>query len=188
MLAHSPTKKKKKKRRASVSPTGFNATSAVWRIASSRLPFITSPAQGAQHRDGRRGWQRVAVFAQRIQSQRARKGSITCQDRGRSLRCSLGTWLPSLPSCGREGDVGEIEAAEKGPLPRLVEVGDLAGTFHCHATDWSDGRATLEEMAQAAQSSRTLLPRDRGPFSSGGLRRGSGVSIESASSGLRSTP
>jgi len=47
-------------------------------------------------------------------------------------------------------DLGEIDAAEKGPLPRLVELGDLRGTFHCH-TDWSDGSATLEEMAVAAR-------------------------------------
>ncbi|HEV3166286.1 MAG TPA: DNA polymerase/3'-5' exonuclease PolX [Isosphaeraceae bacterium] len=48
-------------------------------------------------------------------------------------------------------DLGEIEAAEAGPIPPLVELGDLTGTFHCH-TDWSDGGATLEEMAEAARA------------------------------------
>jgi len=48
-------------------------------------------------------------------------------------------------------DWGEIDAAERGPLPRLIELGDLTGTFHCH-TDWSDGGATLEEMAEAARA------------------------------------
>ena len=48
-------------------------------------------------------------------------------------------------------DAGEIEAAEKGTLPHLVTVQDLTGTFHCH-TDWSDGEATLEEMADGARS------------------------------------
>ncbi|WP_422926441.1 DNA polymerase/3'-5' exonuclease PolX [Singulisphaera sp. PoT] len=48
-------------------------------------------------------------------------------------------------------DLGELELAEKAPLPRLVTVDDLKGTFHCH-TDWSDGNATLEEMAEAARS------------------------------------
>lgn len=47
-------------------------------------------------------------------------------------------------------DWGEIALAERGPLPALIELGDLTGTFHCH-TDWSDGGATLEEMAEAAQ-------------------------------------
>lgn len=48
-------------------------------------------------------------------------------------------------------DTGEIEAAERGPLPPLVELADLTGTFHCH-TDWSDGGATLEQMAEAARA------------------------------------
>lgn len=46
---------------------------------------------------------------------------------------------------------GEIERAERGALPELITLKDLAGTFHCH-TDWSDGGATLEEMAAAARS------------------------------------
>jgi DNA polymerase (family X) len=45
---------------------------------------------------------------------------------------------------------GEIEAAALHRLPALVEVGDLQGTFHCHTT-WSDGTASIHEMAQAAQ-------------------------------------
>ncbi|HVG45829.1 MAG TPA: DNA polymerase/3'-5' exonuclease PolX [Longimicrobium sp.] len=49
----------------------------------------------------------------------------------------------------REG-WGEVEAAAAGTLPRLVEVGDLRGTFHCHTT-WSDGRASVAEMGEAAR-------------------------------------
>jgi DNA polymerase (family 10) len=45
---------------------------------------------------------------------------------------------------------GELEAAEAGELPVLVEIGNLRGTFHNH-TDASDGRDTLEAMAEAAQ-------------------------------------
>ena len=45
---------------------------------------------------------------------------------------------------------GEIEAAEKGALPRLVLLENLRGVFHNHTTA-SDGKATLEEMAEAAQ-------------------------------------
>ena len=47
-------------------------------------------------------------------------------------------------------DQGEFDLAEAGPLPRLVERSDLTGTFHCH-TDWSDGGASLLEMAEAAK-------------------------------------
>lgn len=46
-------------------------------------------------------------------------------------------------------DRGEIAAAEKGELPNLIEWSNLRGTFHCHTTE-SDGRASLEDMAEAA--------------------------------------
>ena len=45
---------------------------------------------------------------------------------------------------------GELEAAREGSLPELVQLGDLKGDLHMH-TDWSDGRATLEEMVLAAK-------------------------------------
>jgi DNA polymerase (family 10) len=45
---------------------------------------------------------------------------------------------------------GELEAARAGDLPHLVELADLKGDLHMH-TDWSDGRATLEEMVLAAK-------------------------------------
>jgi len=45
---------------------------------------------------------------------------------------------------------GEIEAAEQGDLPKLIELQNLRGTFHNHTSE-SDGHNTLEEMAHAAQ-------------------------------------
>ena len=45
---------------------------------------------------------------------------------------------------------GELEAARDGGLPQLVELADLQGDLHMH-TDWSDGRATLEEMVLASK-------------------------------------
>ena len=47
-------------------------------------------------------------------------------------------------------NMGEIAAAETHRLPRLVELGNLRGTFHCHTTA-SDGRSSLEEMVNAAR-------------------------------------
>ncbi|HYR69116.1 MAG TPA: DNA polymerase/3'-5' exonuclease PolX, partial [Candidatus Dormibacteraeota bacterium] len=47
-------------------------------------------------------------------------------------------------------DRGEIEAAERDALPELVALKDLKGLLHCHTT-YSDGVATLEEMARAAE-------------------------------------
>jgi len=47
--------------------------------------------------------------------------------------------------------MGEIEAAQKGNLPKLVELKDIKGDLHCH-TNWSEGKNTIEEMAKKAKS------------------------------------
>jgi len=44
---------------------------------------------------------------------------------------------------------GEIQAAKKNELPHLLEERDLKGDFHAH-TNESDGKNTIEEMAEAA--------------------------------------
>jgi len=46
---------------------------------------------------------------------------------------------------------GEVEEAARGPMPRLLELSDLRGVLHCHST-WSDGKATIAEMAAAARA------------------------------------
>jgi DNA polymerase (family X) len=74
-------------------------------------------------------------------------GPVSCKTEA-DLFAALG--LAYIPPELRE-DVGEIDAAERGPLPPLVELDDLSGTFHCH-TDWSDGGASLVEMAEAARA------------------------------------
>ncbi|MEM4409519.1 MAG: DNA polymerase/3'-5' exonuclease PolX [Candidatus Caldarchaeum sp.] len=48
-------------------------------------------------------------------------------------------------------DRGEIEAALKGTLPKLVTMEDIRGDLHCHS-NWSDGRDSVEEMASAAKN------------------------------------
>ena len=45
-------------------------------------------------------------------------------------------------------DMGEIEAAIQGKLPKLVQESDLRGVLHVHST-WSDGQNTIREMAEA---------------------------------------
>ena len=57
--------------------------------------------------------------------------------------------LPWIPPELRE-NLGEIEAAEKGELPKLVELEDIKGDLQMHTTA-SDGKASVEEMAQAAK-------------------------------------
>ncbi len=44
---------------------------------------------------------------------------------------------------------GELEAAQAGTLPKLIEVTDIRGDLHMH-TNATDGKATLREMAEAA--------------------------------------
>jgi DNA polymerase (family X) len=57
--------------------------------------------------------------------------------------------LPYIEPELRE-DRGEIDAAREGRLPRLVRLEDIRGNLHCHTTD-SDGRYSIEEMAEAAR-------------------------------------
>lgn len=45
---------------------------------------------------------------------------------------------------------GEFEAAESGNLPELIKLSDIKGDLHTH-TNLTDGKNTLEEMAEAAQ-------------------------------------
>jgi len=57
--------------------------------------------------------------------------------------------LPWIPPELREAR-GEIEAARQDELPKLIEPSDIRGDLQFHTTD-SDGRDSLEGMAEAAQ-------------------------------------
>jgi DNA polymerase (family 10) len=80
--------------------------------------------------------------------------------------------LPIPPEL-REG-MGEIEAAARQELPNLVVFDDLRGVLHCH-TDYSDGSATIEEMAIAAKergwSYLGISDHSESAFYAGGLKR-----------------
>jgi DNA polymerase (family 10) len=58
--------------------------------------------------------------------------------------------LPFIPPEIREGD-GEVPAAARGLLPRLIADGDIRGDLHVHS-DWSDGSDTIEAMVQTART------------------------------------
>jgi DNA polymerase (family X) len=68
----------------------------------------------------------------------------------------------------------EVEVARAGLLPQLVTVDDLRGCFHCH-TIYSDGRATVEEMARAAQQRKWryigIADHSKNASYAGGLQR-----------------
>jgi DNA polymerase (family X) len=74
---------------------------------------------------------------------------------GRLVTCATETevyelvGLRYIPPELRENQ-GEIEAAEKGLLPELIQIRDIRGDLHVHS-DWTDGRASLEQMALAAR-------------------------------------
>jgi len=48
-------------------------------------------------------------------------------------------------------DRGELDAALKGNLPKLIEKKDIKGDLHVHST-YSDGKNTIEEVARGAKS------------------------------------
>jgi DNA polymerase (family 10) len=81
-----------------------------------------------------------------VQGLRSGTAVVACQDET-ELYGKLG--LPCIPPELREG-MGEIEAAERGTLPTLIDERDIQGIFHVHST-WSDGVAEIEEMARTAQ-------------------------------------
>ena len=78
------------------------------------------------------------------------------QDDGTEILCAteeevyqhLG--IPWIPPELRE-DRGEIQAAIKNALPRLIETSDIVADLHTHSA-WSDGKASIKEMALAAIS------------------------------------
>jgi len=47
-------------------------------------------------------------------------------------------------------DRGEIQAAEAGELPELIEADDIRCDLHLHTT-WSDGRASIAELGEACR-------------------------------------
>ena len=58
--------------------------------------------------------------------------------------------LAWIPPEMRENQ-GEIELAEQNAIPRLLQLSDIRGDIHMH-TVATDGRATLEEMAESARA------------------------------------
>ena len=81
--------------------------------------------------------------------------------------------LEPIPPEMREG-MGEIEAASRGELPNLVTFDDLRGVLHCHS-DYSDGTATIEAMANAARERGWdyigISDHSESAFYAGGLKR-----------------
>jgi DNA polymerase (family 10) len=74
------------------------------------------------------------------------KGAVACKDEADIFRAlDLDYIEPEM----RE-HTGELDLAAEHRLPKLIEPDDIRGIFHCHTT-WSDGTASVEEMARAAK-------------------------------------
>ncbi len=77
----------------------------------------------------------------------AKKGKLLASKTEEDVYEAVG--LPWIAPTLRENR-GEFEAAQQGTLPTLIEEKDLKGDLHMHS-DWSDGAATMIEMAVAAK-------------------------------------
>ena len=98
---------------------------------------------------------RLRELAQRKGLSLSERGFIE-ESTGREILCAreeevyatLG--LPYIVPELRE-DRGEIQAAQAGRLPRLIEIADITADLHSHS-DWSDGANTILQMAEAARA------------------------------------
>lgn len=72
---------------------------------------------------------------------------LTCADEAAVYATLDLAWIP--PEL-RE-DRGEFAATRAGTLPHLIDLADMCGDLHMHST-WSDGRATIAQMAEAARA------------------------------------
>lgn len=91
----------------------------------------------------KKGWS-LSEYGFEAENKKAAMPKIKSEE---SLYKALG--LSYIPPELRE-NMGEIEAAEKGKIPLLIEDTDIRGTFHNHTTA-SDGRNNLKEMIEAAE-------------------------------------
>jgi len=106
-----------------------------WTLNEYALTSVASPENGAKApAAGAKPSGTGAKAARRIESEADLFGALD---------------LPYIEPELRE-DRGEIEAAEVGKLPKLIELSDLRGFLHCHTT-YSDGHESVHEMAEAAE-------------------------------------
>jgi DNA polymerase (family 10) len=74
-------------------------------------------------------------------------GKVVASETEEQIYEALGlVWIPPVL---RE-DAGEIEAAEKGALPR--PIGDVIGDFHVHTSLSGDAKSSIEEVVAAAKA------------------------------------
>jgi DNA polymerase (family 10) len=111
-------------------------------------PFTLLRATGSEAH-----WERLRTLAERKKLDLSERGLVPRGQR-RSLECDdeaavyVRLGLACVPPEMRE-DRGELAMAAANALPTLIELADLRGVIHVHS-DWSDGRASIETLAEAA--------------------------------------
>ena len=125
--------------------SGINADLRI--VSDSEYPFALHYFTGsAEHNTAMRS--RAKKFGLKLNEYGLFKGekSLQCKSEEEIFK-ALG--LTYIPPELRE-DKGEIEAAEQGKLPELIEPSDIRGIFHVHTT-YSDASMTLHEVVKLAQ-------------------------------------
>ncbi len=113
-------------------------------LGAARLYFTGSKGHNIKLRQRAlaRGWTLNEYALSEIEG-----GKVVASETEEQIYAALG--LPFIPPVLRE-DAGEIEAAEKGTLPK--PLGRVMGDFHVHTTLSGDGKSTLEEVVAAAKA------------------------------------
>jgi DNA polymerase (family 10) len=113
-------------------------------LGAARLYFTGSKGHNIKLRQRAlaRGWTLNEYALSEIEG-----GKVIASETEEQIYEALG--LPFIPPVLRE-DAGEIEAAEKGALPK--PIGDVIGDFHVHTTVSGDGRSTLDDVVAFAKA------------------------------------
>jgi len=108
---------------------------AAHQLGAARLYFTGSKGHNIKLRTRAlaRGWTLNEYALAELET-----GKVIASETEEEIYAALG--LPWIPPVLRE-DQGEIEAAEKGLLPRPIE--QTIGDFHVHTTTSGDGRSPL---------------------------------------------
>jgi len=122
--------------------SGINADLRI--VSDKEFPFALHHFTGSkEHNEALRG--RAKKMGLKMNEYGLFKGErlITCKDETEIFK-ALG--LSYIPPEMREND-GEIECAERGDIPELIELSDIKGIFHVHTT-LSDASMTLREVVK----------------------------------------
>jgi DNA polymerase (family 10) len=113
-------------------------------LGAARLYFTGSKGHNIKLRQRAlaRGWTLNEYALSEIEG-----GRVVASETEEQIYEALG--LPWISPVLRE-DAGEIEAAERGALPR--PIGQVIGDFHVHTSVSGDGRSSLDEVVAAARA------------------------------------